>query len=239
MSFFTYSLTFLEGILSFISPCILPMLPIYLLYLAGSAGAEGVMPISSSTGLTKGQKHRLVLNSIGFVTGFTIVFLLLGLTATSFGHLLTSHRSLLQKASGILMILFGLNFIGLLKIRLLNQEKRLEYSVSHLNFLSSIVFGSVFGFGWTPCIGAFLGSALALAGNSSTIGRGVLLLLAYSFGLGIPFILSAVLYEQLKNSIRWLKQQSAKITFFSGILLVLEGILVFTDSLKYLDRFLQ
>ena len=223
----SYVLTFVEGILTFISPCILPMLPIYYVYLTGTS--DNV----NSSGIKSGRS-RLLLNSAGFVTGFTIVFVLMGATVTSLGGFLESNRSLLQKISGLVMVIFGLNFIGILKIGFLNIEKRIPYKIGNLKFLSSIVFGMVFGFGWTPCLGAFLGSALLLAGNSETIFQGMLLLLLYSIGLGIPFIISAVIFEKATGALGWVKKHSRIINIISGILLIAAGILVFTDQLKYL-----
>ncbi len=223
----SYVLTFVEGILTFISPCILPMLPIYYVYLTGTSDNVNSSDIKSG-------RSRLLLNSAGFVTGFTIVFVLMGATVTSLGGFLESNRSLLQKISGLVMVIFGLNFIGILKIGFLNIEKRIPYKIGNLKFLSSIVFGMVFGFGWTPCLGTFLGSALLLAGNSETIFQGMLLLLLYSIGLGIPFIISAVIFEKATGAMGWVKKHSRIINIISGILLIAAGILVFTDQLKYL-----
>lgn len=224
MNGFTYVLSFIEGILTFISPCILPLIPVYLFYLAGISGDKA------------GQinKGRLVTNALGFIIGFTIVFVILGATATSLGYFLKSHISLLKKVSGMIMVVFGLNFMGVFKIGILNTEKRFEYKFKELKFLSSIVFGMVFGFGWTPCLGAFLGSALLLASSSDTIIQGILLLLAYSVGLGIPFIITAVLFEKIKSTLTFIQTHNKVINIISGLVLILAGILVFTDSLKYL-----
>ncbi len=222
----SYVLTFTEGILTFISPCILPMLPIYFIYLAGA---------SEDKDITKSVKSRMLINSIGFVTGFTLVFVLLGVTVTSFGHFLENNRLILQRISGLVMVVFGLNFMGIFRIGFLNTEKRIHLKTENLKFLSSIVFGMVFGLGWTPCLGAFLGSALLLAGNSKTILQGTLLLLVYSVGLGIPFILSAIVFEKAKGAFVWLQRHGRGIGIISGILLVVAGLLVFFDILKYLN----
>lgn len=243
-----YILTFIEGILTFISPCILPMLPIYFIYLAGSsdekntqaagstneAGSSGTAAASVFPGMKNRINNRMLINSLGFVTGFTIIFVLLGATVTSLGHFLQNNRTLLQKVSGLVMIIFGLNFTGILKIRLLNTEKRIDYRVKDLKFLTSILFGMAFGFGWTPCLGAFLGSALLLAGNSKTILQGASLLLLYSVGLGVPFIISAIVFDKVKAAYAKIQKYSGVIGIVSGILLIAAGILVFTDSLKYL-----
>ena len=222
----SYILTFTEGILTFISPCILPMLPIYFIYLAGASEDKNKLDTAG--------RNRMILNSVGFVIGFTLVFVLLGATVTSLGHFLESNRYLLQKISGLIMIVFGLNFMGILKIGFLNTEKRFHFKPGKLKFLSSIVFGMVFGFGWTPCLGAFLGSALLLAGSSKSMLQGMLLLLVYSIGLGIPFIVSSIVFEKAKGAFGWLQKHGRSISIISGILLIAAGILVFTDSLKYL-----
>ena len=203
------------------------MLPIYFVYLAGTSDDKNNIT-------TDHHKNRMILNSIGFVIGFTIVFVLLGATVTSLGRFLDDNRSLLQKIGGVIMILFGLNFIGILKLGFINTEKRIRLKIGNLKFFSSILFGFVFGFGWTPCLGPLLGSALLLAGNSNTILQGMLLLLVYSLGLGIPFIVSAVVFEKAKGAFRLMQKHSRKISIISGILLIAAGILVFTDSLKYL-----
>lgn len=226
MNLVSYLLTFTEGILTFISPCILPMLPIYFLYLAGEAEKDGTDPSS--------KKNKLVLNSIGFVIGFTIVFILLGATVTSLGHFLANNRSMLEKISGLFMIVFGLNFAGIFKIGFLNTEKRFDFKFNKLRFFSSIIFGIVFGFGWTPCLGAFLGSALAFASNSKTVIEGMILLLFYSIGLGIPFILSAIAFEKVKDAFKQIQKHSRVISIVSGVLLIIAGILVLTGSFKYI-----
>ena len=203
------------------------MLPIYFTYLAGTSGSS----IDSSQ-----KKNRIIVNSIGFVVGFTLVFVALGATVTSLGHFLVSNRVLLRKISGLIMILFGLHFTGILKLGFLNSEKRLPFQFGQLRFFTSILFGVVFGFGWTPCLGAFLGSALLMAGNSDTILQGILLLLVYSIGLGIPFILGAILFDKIKGTMKQIQKHGRLISIVSGILLIAAGILVYTDQLKYLGN---
>ncbi|NLV35489.1 MAG: cytochrome c biogenesis protein CcdA [Clostridiaceae bacterium] len=222
----SYILTFTEGILSFISPCILPMLPVYFLYLAGSSGDENASQMHA-------RKSRLIMNSLGFVAGFTIAFVLLGAAAAALGGLLEESRLVLQKISGLIMILFGLHYIGVFKIGFLNKEKRLQVNTDRLRFAGAMLFGFVFGFGWSPCLGPFLGSAVMIAGNSGTIANGMLLLLVYSIGLAIPFVISAIIFENVRGVFDWLKKHSRLISIISGILLIVAGILVFTDRIKY------
>lgn len=221
----SYALTFAEGILTFISPCILPMLPIYLLYLAGTPAPGSGTPDQSG-------KNRLIVNSLGFVTGFTIVFVALGAVAAAAGVLMQKNRALLMMISGSLMIIFGLNFAGVFRIGFLNTERRFRPKVDNLKFFSSVLFGIIFGFGWSPCLGTFLGSALALAGNSETIPEGMLLLLVYSAGLAIPFIVSAAIFENVRTLFAWFSRNSRIISIISGILLMAAGIWFFVDGLK-------
>jgi len=220
-----YFLTFTEGVLTFISPCILPMLPIYFLYLAGESDKD-VKQMPSS-------RSRLLINSTGFVIGFTVIFTLLGATATSLGHFLANHRSLLEKISGVVMIVFGLNFAGILNLKFISMEKRIDFQFKSLRFLNSILFGVVFAFGWSPCLSSFLGSALALASNSKTIIQGILLLLSFSIGLGVPFIITSIIFEKVKGAFKQIQVHSRTISIVSGVLLIIAGILVFTGNLKY------
>lgn len=220
---FSYVLGFLEGILTFISPCILPLLPVYFFYLAGVSVNDTV------------NRGRLLRNAIGFVIGFTIVFVLLGATATALGSFMKGHIDIFRKISGILIIVFGLNFMGILKLNFLNVEKRLDYSFKELGFFNSIVFGMVFGFGWTPCVGALLGSALLMAGNSKTMVQGTLLLFIYSAGLGVPFILTSIAFDSIKNTFKEIQKYSRAISIISGIVLILAGVLVFTNKMQYLS----
>lgn len=211
-----YYLSFFEGIMTFISPCILPMLPIYFLYLAGTS--------DDGQNQKKRKQSTLILNSIGFVAGFTIIFVLLGATATSIGAFLKNHMDILKIISGILIIIFGLNFMGLIKIGFLNTEKRFDFQFERLNFLKSIVFGIVFSLGWTPCIGPFLGSLLTLASMSETLFEGMLLLFIYSLGLGLPFIISAAIFENLKGAFKAIQRHNRIISTISGILLIAVGV---------------
>lgn len=230
MDKFPYVLSFIEGLLTFISPCILPLLPVYFFYLAGEA-AEGGITFEGR------QKGVLILNSLGFVAGFTLVFVTLGATATSLGSFLKGNLNILQKVSGIVMIVFGLNFMGVFRLKFLNFEKRLEYKFKRLNFFHSIIFGVVFGFGWTPCGGQFLAVALLAAANSGTVLSGIAMLLLYSLGLGIPFIIVAVVFEKVKSALKQLQKHSRIINIVSGGVLVLAGILVLTGNLQYLSNY--
>lgn len=228
MGSLSYFLTFIEGILAFISPCLLPMLPIYFSYLAGIADENATDVLEN--------KNRLLINSIGFVLGFTIIFTLLGATATFFGMFLKSNIEVIRKLSGIVMILFGLNFMGIFRLKFLDFEKRLDYNFKNMKFFSSLVFGVVFSISWSSCQGALLGAALLMASTSDKVWEGIILLLLYSLGLGIPFIMTSIVFEKLKGLMTFIKKQYRIISFISGIVLILAGIFTFTDKLKYLNN---
>ncbi len=210
-----YIISFLEGIITFISPCLLPMLPIYISYFAG--GGE------RSTGKT-------LKSAIGFVTGFTIVFVALGALAGTVGSFLKQHQTAVNIVSGLIVIIFGLSFLGVFRLNIF-KGSRWSFDTSNMGFFSAMLFGIIFSLGWTPCVGAFLGSALLLASQQGHILQGMLMLLLYSLGLGIPFILSAVLIDKLKSAFDWVKRHYNIINAVSGCLLILIGILMATGTL--------
>ena len=207
-----YVIAFLEGIITFISPCLLPMLPIYISYFAG--GGE------RSTGKT-------LKGALGFVAGFTVVFIMLGALAGTVGSFLRQHQTWVNLISGLIVVIFGLNFLGVLRLNLFKGSKRGVRS-GEMGFGAAFLFGVIFSIGWTPCVGAFLGSALMLASQQGHVVEGMLMLLAYSMGLGIPFVLSAVLIDYLKSAFNWIKRHYNIINAVSGALLILIGILMAT-----------
>jgi cytochrome c-type biogenesis protein len=211
-----YVLAFLEGAATFVSPCILPLLPIYLAYFAST-------------------RQRKLMNIIGFILGFTLVFVVLGATATSLGHILKINAMLLKKISGAILVLFGLNFIGLIKIQYFERILRFNFNPENLNAARSILFGIVFAFSWSPCAGPLLGAALVLASVQETLLEGILLLFTYSMGLAIPFIVSALIMEKIKIVSRWFCKYQFYINLISGIILIITGSLVFFDKLKYFN----
>ena len=218
-----YVISFLEGIVTFISPCLLPMLPIYISYFAG--GGE------RSTG-------RTLKCALGFVAGFTAVFMAMGALAGTLGSFLREYQTAVNIVSGLVVIFFGLNFLGVLKVNLFRGGQRSVDTVN-MGFFSALVFGAVFSVGWTPCVGAFLGSALMLASQQGHVLEGMLMLLAYSLGLGIPFVLSAVMIDYLKSAFAWIKRHYTVINTVSGGLLVVIGILMATGTLGRLLNLLS
>ena len=213
-----YAISFLEGIITFISPCLLPMLPVYLSYFAGG----GVR----TTGKT-------LKGALGFVSGFTLIFILMGALAGTVGSFLREYQTTVNIISGLIVVFFGLNFLGVFKITLFTGGSH-SVKTDNMGFFASFLFGVIFSLGWTPCVGAFLGTALMLASQQGHVLEGVLMLLAYSLGLGIPFVLSAVLIDYLKSAFDWIKKHYAIINMVSGILLILIGILMATGTMGWL-----
>ena len=207
-----YLLTFLEGIASFISPCILPMLPIYISYFVGKDNKK---------------TSKAVINSIGFVLGFTLVFLLLSIFASSLGRLVSGSIKYIKIVFGIIIILLGLNYMEILKLNFLNKTKRVKADTKDLNFLKALIFGVLFSISWTPCIGAFLSSALLLIAKEQEVLKGIILMLIYSVGLGIPFIISAIFIEKLKTLFDFIKKNYGIIKKVSGLILIVMGIYMF------------
>lgn len=215
-----YGLIFVEGFLAFISPCILPMIPIYLLYLGGSEGE------------TK-NLSRLVLNTLGFIAGFSLVFVSLGATASALGAVVVRQRVLLQRLGGVVVIVFGLNYLGVLKLGFLNRARQLGANTKDLKFWSSLLFGVAFSLGWTPCLGAFLGTALILASNVNTLYQGMALLLTFSLGLGLPFFLTALLWNKLQGTFGFIKRNIQTFQTVSGLILLIVGVLMLLDRFGF------
>lgn len=212
-----YLLSFLEGIITFISPCLLPLLPVYISYFAGQNG--------------EGDARKTLKGALGFIAGFTVVFIALGAFAGTLGGLLSRHTAIVNLITGAVVVLFGLNYLGVLKISVLNQVVRHNAAATSQDFFSAFLFGVVFSVGWTPCVGAFLGSALMLASQQGSALGGVLMLLCYSLGLGVPFLFAALLLKQLQGSFNWIKSHYNIINTVSGLLLVAMGVLMMTGQM--------
>ena len=210
-----YLIAFLEGIITFISPCLLPMLPVYVTYFAG--------------GGTRSET-KTVTNALGFVLGFTVLFTLMGALAGTLGGFLQSHRTAVNIVSGGVVILFGLNYLDIIHLRLFGGMRG-EVNPTDMGFFSAVVFGMVFSVGWTPCVGAFLGSALMLAGQQGSALVGILMLLCYSVGLGIPFVISAVLIDRLKDAFAAIKRHYLWINRVCGVFLILIGISMMSGTM--------
>ena len=205
-----YFLSFLEGIITFISPCLLPMLPVYLMYFA--AGGE------RSTMAT-------VRNALGFVAGFTVVFALMGALAGALGGFVARYQTVFNVIMGVLVIIFGLCYLGVIRINIFKGTKA-NMDTNNLKFFSSMIFGMVFSVGWTPCVGPILSSALALASTQGSAASGTVMLSCYSLGLGIPFVASAVIIDKLKTTFDFIKRHYKAVNIISGILLIIMGIAI-------------
>ncbi len=210
-----YLISFLEGVITFISPCLLPMLPIYISYFAGG-GERNI--------------KRSLTGSLGFVAGFTIVFVALGALAGTAGSFLLKYRTAVNIVSGLIVICFGLNYLGIFRLNIFKGSRR-RMDMHNMGFLSALMFGVIFSVGWTPCVGAFLGSALILASQQGHVLQGTLMLFTYSMGLGLPFILSALLIDYLKSAFNWIKSHYSVINAVCGGLLILIGLLMATGTL--------
>ena len=203
-----YFITFIEGVASFVSPCVLPVIPIYISYFA--------------TG-SKSSKKTL-LNALGFVCGFSIIFILLGVFAGTFGKFIHEYVDYFNIIFGVFLIFIGLNYMGFLIIKIFNKTKGIQTENKNLNFITSLVFGAIFSLTWTPCVGAFLSSALILASTTGSILKGAILLSLYSLGLAIPFIITALFLEKLKKTFDFIKKHYSIINKICGSILILFGI---------------
>lgn len=212
-----YIITFLEGIISFISPCMLPMLPVYISYFAGQSKNEG------------GRSAKMIFKVIAFVVGFTVVFTALGIFSGTLGKLLSEYQTIVNIVSGTIVILFGLSYLEVFRIPFFKGMNK-GYKVTGI--ASAFLFGIIYSISLTPCVGAFLGSALMLASSAGGALKGAILLLTYSLGLGIPFIFSAVLLDKLSGAFTFIKKHYKTINFISGIALIVVGFLMATGSLN-------
>ena len=204
-----YLFTFLEGIASFISPCLLPMLPIYISYFIGEE---------------EKKSSKKIINALGFVLGFTLVFLILSIFASSLGMIISENIRYIKIVFGVIIIFLGLNYMEAINIKFLNKTKVIDADKKNLNLLKAILFGAIFSISWTPCIGTFLSSALLLVAKHQDMLKGILLMLVYSIGLGIPFVVSVALIEKLKQVFNVIKKNYNIIKKVSGAILIVIGI---------------
>jgi cytochrome c-type biogenesis protein len=219
---------FVAGLLSFLSPCVLPLVPSYLGFLTGMTLPE-----------LGARRHRALLHALLFVCGFSLVFILLGASATALGRALNHYQIWLQRVGGVLIILFGLVCLGGLNLRLLSQERRIQLDRKPVGYLGSALVGMAFAAGWTPCIGPVLGGILGLAATSSDVSRGMVLLAVYSTGLGLPFLIAAVAVESFLGWFQRFRRFLPWAMRISGALLVFVGILLVTGEFTRLAGWLQ
>ncbi len=222
------------GLASFLSPCVLPLIPGYISFISGIS-----LPDLKEASSDKGILRRSFVSSVWFVIGFSIVFVVLGASATALGQLFLQRLALLKKAAGVVIIIFGIHLIGVVRIPFLQYEKKVKVKKKPLTWLGVLVVGAAFAFGWTPCIGPILAGILALASTQKTIGQGMVLLTAYSLGLGIPFLLTSLGLQAFVRFFTRFRRYLRLVEVASGLLLVAIGILVMSDRLTLLAQYLS
>jgi len=221
------------GFLSFISPCVLPLIPGYLSFISG-------VSIEDLSSREKSKEHmfRVVINTFFFVIGFSLVFILLGATATWIGEMLQQYMGWFNKVAGTMVFLFGMHVAGVFKIKALNYEIKFNTGSKKMGIIGSVLIGIAFAFGWTPCIGPILGSILTLAAQQDSVSSGVMLLAFYSAGLGVPFILTALLFNYLIGAFGFIKRHFRAVEIISGGLLMIVGVLIFFNLLVIISNFM-
>jgi cytochrome c-type biogenesis protein len=223
----TFLTAFVAGVLSFVSPCVLPLVPAYLSFISGLSAEE------IRLGATPTLHRRVIGSAVAFILGLSVVFTLLGASASAAGQLLFDYQPTIARVGGVVIILLGLHMAGILRIPLLYREKRLDMlQFRNRGYLGAFLIGGAFGIGWTPCVGAVLGSILLLASQSETVWTGSTLLFVYSLGLGLPFLAAALAVDRTLGVFGRVKRHFGTVSFASGGLLVVMGILVFTDRLS-------
>lgn len=226
----TFAIAFLAGLFSFLSPCVLPLVPAYIGYLSGTT--------VTAEGMSMSGRRDTFLHALGFVLGFSVIFVLLGVTAWSIGDVLFTFSRELSIIGGVVLIVFGLALTGVFKLPFMYTQKRIEVKINpSLGYLSSFVIGIFFGAGWTPCVGPILGGILVFAAQADTATKGALLLTSYSLGLGIPFLMVGAAFEAASDYIRRLNRKSNWFSIASGILLIILGIVMISGQLQTLARY--
>ena len=223
----SYSAAFLAGLLSFLSPCILPLIPAYFTFITGYTLEE------LTEGDPKSLRGSVILSTVSFVLGFSIVFILLGATASFIGRLVVDFQDVVRIVGGTIIVIMGIHVSGLFRLKFLDFEKRLHLDRKPVHFLGAVVVGMAFGAGWTPCIGPFLGSILALAAGQNTVGHGIVLLTIYSAGLAIPFLLISMFVHLILNFVRRGVKTLKYFNAVAGTLLIVVGLLLITDQLNF------
>lgn len=223
----SFIVAFTAGFVSFFSPCILPMIPAYIMYMTGSSIDE-----------LEDNRMFAVKRTLGFILGFTIIFMIMGTSASFIGQIFAKNKQLFSKISGVILIIFGLNMMGILKVDFLNKEKRRKGPSKKTGMIGSILMGMAFAAGWTPCFGPVLGAILMYAGASDTLYKGVLLLLVYSLGMGLPFLLTALFINGFNRFINKYEKVINILPKISGVILVVFGLLVFFNKVVDISRLL-
>jgi cytochrome c-type biogenesis protein len=223
---------FLAGILSFLSPCVLPLVPGYVSLISGASVEDLQTP-------ERRMLRTVMLHSITFVLGFSVVFIALGAVATGIGQVVNEYHSLLSKIAGIIVIIFGLHLTGIWKIKALYADKRMHDVKGGSSAVGSFAVGFAFAFGWTPCIGPILATILVLAGAQQTVFKGIVLLAVYSLGLAVPFLLTSLGVDRFLSFYSRFRRHLHTVEVISGILLIAVGVLIFLNNLRLLSGYLS
>jgi cytochrome c-type biogenesis protein len=225
---------FLAGLLSFVSPCVLPLVPSYLMYITGLSFDQLSDPA---------ERHRLrvtiMANALLFITGFSLVFIAFGASASLIGRLLTDYQQVIRKVGGVLIVLFGLYLLGILNLRFLMTEKRIHLRNRPAGYAGSVLIGATFAAGWTPCVGPVLGTMLMYAGTTDTLADGVTLLAFYSLGLGLPLFAAAMGVDRFLVSFKQVRRYQKQVSAMSGLFLIIFGLTLYSDSLALLTSFFE
>ena len=228
----SFGVAFLAGLASFLSPCVLPLVPIYLAQLVGQSVSQ------SADGQQEHPSHLTTfLHALMFVLGFTLAFVALGATASTLGSFLRAYQLLLRQIGGIVLVIFGLHLTGILRLPMFYWQKRFAFRPTRPSYPASLLIGIIFAIGWTPCVGLILGPILGLAANVATLRQGVMLLLFYSLGLGLPFLLLGLGVDQLGRVLKWLKPHVGKIEIGTGVVMIVAGAIIFFNLLPYLNQY--
>ncbi len=222
------TIAFAAGVLSFLSPCVLPLIPSYISFITGLSLEEMAE-----------RRGTAVIHALLFVTGFTLIFLALGATATVLGRVLNQYQTWMERIGGVLIIIFGLYMVGAFKFAALSRERRVHIQNKPVGYLGSVLVGLAFGAGWTPCIGPILGSILVYTGSRADLAEGLLLLLSYSLGLAVPFLIAAVAVDRFLVWFRKYKHLIPVATRVSGVVLVAVGLLLVSGRFSALASMLQ
>jgi len=226
-------IAFMAGVFSFISPCVLPLIPSYLTYITGISFDELVDNRSQSV------RRRTLFHSLFFILGFTLVFVALGASATYVGAFFQENQVLIRRVGGVIVILLGIHITGVIKLKILEREKRFEFNDKPIGYLGSVLVGIAFAAGWTPCIGPILASILLYASTSNNVGSGIVLLIAYSLGLGVPFLISALAFNSFLTYFSKFNRYLRIVSIVSGIFLIIIGFLLVFDYLSVLSQYLN
>jgi cytochrome c-type biogenesis protein len=240
----TLGLAFLGGLMSFISPCVLPLIPGYLSFISGLSldemrGTPARGTVAVATAAPPHVRRRIILASLAFILGFTIVFVALGASASVIGQYVSARKSIFEKIGGAIIIVLGLHTMGVLRIEWLYQEKRVQTQRQPTSPFGAILVGMAFALGWTPCIGPILAGILALAGTRDSVAEGVRLLVAYSLGLGVPFFATALAINHFFAALAKIRRHYHKIELVSGALLIVVGLLIFTGRFTVIAQWLS